>query len=176
MLRNILSGLQGMHDAITKMSLMLSVIALIILAASYVYEVFARYFFRAPTSWSNDLVGFMLCISTFLALPVITQAGRHVAVEVVLERVPDTIASGMKRLIDLIGFVTCFAAAWFSYGQNMRQFSTNMMTMGNHPIPKWWITSVITFGLFMAAIHFLRYLFQKDNMKTADLEKLGIHL
>lgn len=176
MLRKGMRALLWAHDATTRVAFIAALMALTVLTASYVYEVIARYFFRAPTSWSGDLVGYMLCVSTFMAMPLITQARKHVAVLAVLESAPRPVAHGMQRIVDLIGFLACATAAWFSFGQNTRQFLAGITTLANDPIPKWWVTSVITFGLAMAALHFLRHLCSRDNLEPANLVKLGIHL
>lgn len=163
-MRGLLRLLLSLHDGLTRLSFAAAVLALVVVTGSYIYEVVARYFFRAPTTWSSDVVGYALCASIFLGLPMVTSLRRLVAVTVVLEAVPTPTASLLNRLIDLLGTLACAAAGWFSLNENLRQYAGGIMTLANDPIPKWLITGLITFGLLLSSLHFLRRLLRPDNL------------
>jgi len=55
-------------------------------------------------------------------------------------------------------FVICAIGTWISLDENIRQYVQEVFLMRVHPIPKWWISSFITFGFAMSALHFLRKL------------------
>ncbi|WP_157962006.1 TRAP transporter small permease [Acuticoccus kandeliae] len=157
MLHSLLKGLVKLHDALTAVAFVAGTIMLVVITGSYVYEVVARYFFTAPTKWAADLVGYALCAGVFLLLPKVTQTRSHVAVTLIFERVGKAAEKRILRLIDLIGAVFCGYAAWLSFNENVRQAEKGIMTIANQPIPKYWVTGFITFGLLLAAIHFLRH-------------------
>jgi hypothetical protein len=56
-----------------------------IITGSFAYEVVARYFFAAPTSWAYDLSSYALCPMIFLAIPAMTQQRAHIAVAYLVE-------------------------------------------------------------------------------------------
>ena len=141
-------------DGLTWLGFGAAILALAVLTASYVYEIVARYFFRAPTTWSSDVVGYALSATVFLALPFITARGRHVAVTLVLDAVPRPVKSLMQRLIDAIGAGASLAA--------------------NDPIPKWWITGLITAGLVLCGLHFLRHLLARDNLAPTPFAEIDL--
>lgn len=155
--------LLALHDGATWVGYLGGVAALALVAVSYVYEVAARYFFNAPTSWASDLVGYSLCAGVFLMLPYVTATRGHVAVTLVIDAVPQRIASVLHAFINAMGFAFCLFAAWISYNENIRQITRGVLTLGNDPVPKWWISVFITFGLVAAALHFLRHLLVRDE-------------
>ena len=73
-----------LHDAVTRISFAASAMILALIAISFSYEVAARYFFGAPTSWANAFVAYLLCAAIFLAVPEFTRRRAHVAVNLLL--------------------------------------------------------------------------------------------
>lgn len=147
-----------LHDGVTRVGYLGGVAALALITVCYVYEVAARYFFNAPTTWASDLVGYSLCAGVFLMLPHVTATRGHVAVTLVIDAVPVRAARVMHAVINLLGFAFCLFAAWISFDENLRQIARGVLTLGNDPIPKWWVSVFITFGLLAASLHFLRHL------------------
>jgi C4-dicarboxylate transporter, DctQ subunit len=68
-------------------------------------------------------------------------------------------ARTMRRLIALAAAAACLFAAWISADENIRQFEAREETVATIPIPRWWISSFITYGFLGAGIHFLRQVF-----------------
>src|SRR5687767_2171950 len=91
--------LVGLHDAITAASFAASAIVLAAIAFSFCYEVVARYFFAAPTSWANAFVSYFLCAAIFLAVPELTRRRAHVAINLLLDRLSPNHALILNRVI-----------------------------------------------------------------------------
>lgn len=163
-LRRILRALATLHDGVTRAGYLGGVAALSLITICYTYEVAARYFFSAPTTWASDLVGYSLCAGVFLMMPHVTATRAHVAVTVLVDVVPPGVARLMHGFINLIGFGFCMFAASISFDENVRQMARGILTLGTDPIPKWWVSSFITFGLSVSALHFLRHLFAPAEM------------
>jgi TRAP-type C4-dicarboxylate transport system permease small subunit len=153
------------HDGLTRASFMLAAAAIAAILLAYVREVVGRYFFQAPTMWSDDVVGYMLCLSTFLALPQITRDKGHVAVTLLLDAIGPRSRRGMEAGIAAAGAIFCALAAYISGIENARQIAEGVETLSNYPIPKWWITVVITFGLALSALYFLRQAIGVDRLE-----------
>lgn len=155
--RKVFCGAARVHDAVTQASYAIGAVMLLLITVSYIYEVVARYFFNAPTRWAADFVGYALLASIFLLLPYVTAKRRHVAVSLVPERLNERAERTLLRVVDLIGAVFCAYAAYLSLMENIRQATNGVLTVGNEPIPKYLISSFITYGLALAALHFLRH-------------------
>lgn len=156
-MNSVLARIYAVHDWLTQAAAVLAAIGLIGIVAAYVYEVITRYFFNAPTAWVSDFVSYALCASIFLALPKVTMDKGHVAVTILVEVVPEALADAMHTCINLIGFCCLGFAAYISLQENIRQYSKGIETLAIVPVPQWWISSFITFGLALSAIYFLRY-------------------
>lgn len=144
------------HDLVTAAGLALAMAALAGITAAYAYEVAARYLFGAPTRWSADLVSYLLLFAVFAAMPAVTASGAHVAVTVLLERLPPRGRGAAERLIALTGAVICAALAWVAAEETLRQHARGVTMMAAVPTPKWLISVWIVYGFGGSALHFLR--------------------
>ena len=144
------------HDAVTQAAAALAAIGLLLIVTFYVYEVITRYVFNSPTAWVSDFVSYGLCAIVFLALPKVTADKAHVAVTVLVDQLPEPIRRQVHAVISAAGMLCLGFAAFISWQENIRQFTKNIETLAVIPIPQWWVSAFITFGLLMSAIHMLR--------------------
>ena len=151
------------HDAITRGSYQLAALIVILIACSYCYEVAARYFFNAPTSWANAVVSYLLCAVIFLAMPEQTRRHTHIAITVLVDRADATRRRTWQMLIAVIAAATCFAVFWISASETWAQFRDGVLTVATYEIPKWWISIFIAYGLLSSALYFLREAFDPHD-------------
>lgn len=149
--------LARLHDVSSRALFTLAGLALGLACLLYLFKVAARYLLNAPTTWSGEAVQYALAALIFLALPDITRRQGHIAIDVVISTMPDPWADRMGRIMDWIGALACACAAWIVFSELMVQFERGLMTNAAHPIPRWWITSLIFAGLASAALHFARH-------------------
>ena len=157
-MRHLQNGLIRLHDRITNLSAILAVAALALIVSAYLYEVFTRYFLSAPTSWVSDFVSYALSALVFLALPRVTRDRGHVAVTILVDVMPQKLANVVQVAVYSIGFLCLGFTSWISLQENLRQFHRGIMTLAMNPIPVWWVSSFMTFGLALAALHMLRHI------------------
>lgn len=151
------------HDYLTILGGAIAAIGLASIVGSYVYEVIARYIFSSPTAWASDYVSYALCATVFLALPQVTKNKAHVAVTIVVDVAPASIAGVVHVLVSLLGFFCLSLSAWVSLQENVRQYTRDIHTLAIVPIPQWWVSSFITFGLAVSAVYFIRYVSPKHR-------------
>lgn len=144
------------HDRLTQFAAVLAAFGLVSIVASYIYEVATRYFLNSPTAWASDYVSYALAASVFLALPKVTKDRGHVAVTILVDILPEKAARIVHTIISIIGFLCLSLAAWISFQENLRQYTRNIETLAIVPIPVWWVSSFITFGLLLSAFYMLR--------------------
>ena len=152
----ILHRMASILDQVTKLSFNLSGLALASMLLLIINEVVLRYFFNAPTTWSADVNQWFFALTTMLVLPEITRNNGNVAITILVDRLPQRKKEIMVRGILFLSFLMCLAAVYITGIESLRQFKTGVMTMWIHPIPKWWISTVIPFGFFLSAMQFLR--------------------
>lgn len=166
-MKRLLGGLKAAHDLVTEAAAALAALGLGLIVFSYVFEVFTRYVLNSPTSWVSDFVSYALSASVFLALPKVTRERGHVAVTILVDILPDRVADWAHIVVSLIGFACLGFAAWISLEENIRQFSRGIETLAINPIPVWWVSSFITFGLAMSAFYMLRQLPPSHRSQSA---------
>lgn len=129
----------------------------------YCYEVAMRYFFVAPTEWAHDTATYLMCLMIFLAIPEVTRTGGHIAITIVLEYLGEKWRGLVTKASLFLSALVCGLAGYISLTQNLKQFERGIQTLGTIPIPKWWISSFITFGLLLSGLLFLAQSLKRQN-------------
>lgn len=122
----------------------------------------ARYFFAAPTSWANAFVSYLLCVAIFLAVPELTRRRAYVAINLLFDRLSPKSALVLNRLIRLAGAAACLLGTWITGNATLDQIKLGIDTISTYPIPKWWVSIFIPYGLLSSALYFLRDLQNED--------------
>jgi TRAP-type C4-dicarboxylate transport system permease small subunit len=154
--------LADLHDAITSASFAGAAAVLGAIAFSFCYEVTARYFFAAPTSWANSFVSYLLCVAIFLAVPELTRRRAHVAINLLLDRLSPKRATLLNRVIRAASAAACLLATWITANATLDQIYLGITTISTYPIPKWWVSIFIPYGMLSAGLYFLRDLLSDD--------------
>jgi TRAP-type C4-dicarboxylate transport system permease small subunit len=160
--RSVWHRLAAAHDAVTSASFGAAAAVLAGIALSFCYEVAARYFFAAPTSWANALVSYLLCAAIFLAVPELTRRRAHIAINLLVDHVPRNVAGMLHTLIRAAGAAACLLATWISGNETLSQINQGITTISAYPIPKWWVSVFIPYGMASAGLYFLRDLIGRD--------------
>lgn len=129
-----------------------------VIALSFWYEVTARYFFSAPTTWAYDVSSYALCPMIFLSMPAMTRRGAHIAVAYLIESFSLRHGKLLERAILLAAALVCLLCAWISGAETLRQYIRDVETIAAFAVPKWWISVFIPYGMLSSAIYFLRQL------------------
>lgn len=150
-----LRALHLFHVRLSHWSAMLAGLLIALATATYVAEIVARYFFRAPLNFSSDFGMYALCLSVFLALPAVTMERRHIAIAFVVEMMPPRLRAHYNLALFVIAALVLLVVGYFVFLEAGRQFDQNALTPMAVQIPRWWLTAVAWYGLVSAAIHFL---------------------
>jgi TRAP-type C4-dicarboxylate transport system permease small subunit len=170
----MLRALAKAHDALTLWSFVAATVLLAIIFLTYCLEVVLRYLLNSPTSWSGELISYSQCASVFLVMPLLTKIGGHVAITIVIDRLPGRVAATASWLLYFISAVVCLMVAWFGLDENLRQYIDDVRLMRVHAVPQWWVSTFITYGFLMSAIHYLRQLdFRKFSAQYRATSAIG---
>lgn len=144
-----------LHGLLTDIGYLGAAFALIGMGVLYAMEVVARYAFSAPTRWSLEVITFLMLIVTFLAIPHAVRSGMHIAVTLLADMYPRR-ARQLAFVMNGLGAMLCLFIAYISVTENVRHYTQSIETMGNLPIPKWWLTTFISYGFINSALWHLR--------------------
>jgi TRAP-type C4-dicarboxylate transport system permease small subunit len=154
----MLRALTKAHDWLTHGSFVVASVLLGVIFVEYCAEVVLRYLLNAPTSWGLELISYSQCISVFLVMPLLTKTGGHIAITLLVERLPPRAAGILSWILYFLAFAICALGAWITWDETHRQLVQDVQLMKVHPIPQWWISIFIGYGFAMSALHFLRHL------------------
>ncbi|MEJ8476371.1 TRAP transporter small permease subunit [Roseibium algae] len=142
----------GLFNAVDAISKFLSYIAqgvTLILVASMIYEVAARYVFNAPTMWAFDIS--YMCTGTLFVLGAsyALREDAHVRIDFLAEKMPVR----FRQLIEGTVFVVFLAPiygglSWFAMKRAWRAFATSEVEMVSPWAPLVWpFYSLLAIGL-----------------------------
>ena len=160
-----------LHGLITDVGYLAAAVGLCAMGALYCMEVVFRYFLNAPTRWSLELITFLMLIVTFLAIPHAVRGGMHIAVTLLADLYPRH-ARRILFAMNVIGAALCAFIAYISILENVAQYQGMVETIGNIPIPKWWLSIFITYGFANSALWYVRLLFSGARPIEPDLSIL----
>ena len=150
-----------LHDGLTVAGFALAAALIGAIAAAFCYEVVARYFFDAPTTWSHDFAAYALAAVIFLSVPAMTRRGTHLSVTYLVEALPAGARRALAAAVPAAAALVCLLAAWIGAAETWRQYAQGVETISANPIPKWWVSIFIPYGLASSALYFLRHLFSR---------------
>jgi C4-dicarboxylate transporter DctQ subunit len=154
----IVQRLYQLHDRITVAGFAGGALSVALIAGCFWYEVVARYFFNAPTTWAYDVASFALCPTIFLSVPEMTRRNAHIAVSYVVDSMPARLRLPLLRILLLAGAVVCLVCAWITGAETWRQYVRGVETITALPISKWWVSIFIPYGMLNSSLYFLRLL------------------
>jgi len=132
------------------------------------YEVAARYLFVAPTIWAAELSQLCLIWGTLIAMPWLLAANRHIAVDVLTER----LGPGLRRLCRLLATaaIAIFSAvvAWKGYGIFLDSFERGRTTGSMLDLPTWVSELAVPVGFALLFLQALIELAKAASGKVPD--------
>jgi TRAP-type C4-dicarboxylate transport system permease small subunit len=116
------------------------------------YEVAARYVFRAPTSWAQEVSELCLLWGVFLALGRLTARREHIMIEVFY----DMLAPVRQRVVDTFAlafvFVVLCLIVYYGFVLAWESLERGSMTSGIVSMPRWWAEAAVPVGCAWAAV------------------------
>jgi len=118
------------------------------------YDVAARYFFNAPTSWSNDLSEYSLLWATFFAGPWLVRNGGHVRIDILVERLPSRASRVLAVAIALMATVICLIGAWETAVETWDYWRRGTAFAKVWAVPQWLPYVAMPIGFAAMAVEF----------------------
>lgn len=101
-------------DIVANTLLFLAGVLITISTVSLLVQVISRYFFNAPTVWSEELAIFCFVWSTMLAVPVAFLRREHIVIDFAVNALPHSLQRLVKPGTDLICAVTLGVVGFFA--------------------------------------------------------------
>ena len=156
----------------------IAALLLFIILSTMATQVFARYVFGAPFSWSEEVARLSLIWLTFISAAFVMAQGRHIAVDMISSRVGDR----GKFVIECFSFVVVAAACLLLLFGGAK-FIWYVGEVGSPAlgVPKSWWYGAGGIGLLLIALHSLINLYQvvvtgKPIPRETAMEEEALHL
>lgn len=127
-------------------------------------QFFFRYFLDMPLGWTEELARYLLIVTAFLGLPVVTRRGEHIAIEMLADAVPPAIRRWLLVVSEVIVGLIVVALIW----QAKALIELSSQTMSSLPLPKSIIYDLVLVGLvlqFLAGCGRLTHLLRNGTPK-----------
>lgn len=145
------------YDRIVEGMASIAGVMLTLMAFWVTYEVGARYIFNAPTIWAVDLSEYTLLYATFLGAPWLVRSNGHVRIEVVLERLPESVQQVLVAILALVCAACCAVMVYLGVGDVAEAWRRTQLMPGLLQMPRWIVVACIPVGSFFLVTEFLRY-------------------
>ena len=132
-------------------------LSLVVMTVLTTYQVVTRYVFNAPSTWSEELVGYMFGWATMFGAAICTGERAHMNIPIVV----DMLKSGPKKVLLIFGEVIAllFSAIILVYGG----FTVSSLAMGQQTSSLWGL-AVGTFYWVMPICGILMVLYSAMNI------------
>ena len=157
----MLARLLRLHDRLTEAGFAAAAALIGAIVTAFCYEVAARYFFGAPTTWLHDFASYSLAAVIFLSVPAMSRRRMHIAITYLTDGLPERLRKVLAGAVLAAAAAACLAAAGIGAAESWRQYVRGVETISANPIPKWWVSVFIPYGFASSALYFLRNLFAR---------------
>jgi len=113
--------------------------------------------------WALDFSEYLLYGITFLAAPWVLRENGHIAIEILVERLPAGLRRGLQRATDAFGTLICAVLFMFCCRVLWRSYSQNNLVHETFVFPEWYL-----FALAPPVFLLLALLFARRAAKPAD--------
>jgi TRAP-type C4-dicarboxylate transport system permease small subunit len=144
----------------------LAVVAAALLCALVVVivvDVMARYLRWFSLAWGLEATEYMLYAITFLGAPWVLRSRGHIAIELMLERLPALARRRAQRAADLLGAVACIALFFFSCRVLWRSYAAGTLVVKSFVFPEWWVYAGMPPIFLILFLVYLRLLVENDK-------------
>lgn len=132
----------------------------------------ARYFFRSPIAWQEEVQTWMILWTIFCGSSYAFRKGAHVSIDVLTENFSDT----WQKIICWFGYLVTMAALvfffYYSTKLNIQFYETNKVTTTLR-IPSWKIYIISSIGSVWMAVSVTYYMIKTRFFPDSGVEERG---
>jgi len=135
--------------AIRAMNLAMGLIAAPVIAlvtAVVLYEVFARYFFHAPTSWAQEVCEYLLCGLVMFGSGYTLRHYGHTRVDILHAHMSGRVRAWIEIFIGLLLIVAMLPIIWFGAKVSIEAFLVGDVSSSAAALPLWPAKSTVPLG------------------------------
>ena len=109
----------------------------VLLTALVVFDVAARSLRLLTLPWSLEATEYMLYAVTFLGAPWVLRENGHIAIELVVERLPARARAAAARIADILGAAICAVLFYYACRVVWQSHASGIMVQKSFSFPEW---------------------------------------
>jgi TRAP-type C4-dicarboxylate transport system permease small subunit len=121
-------------------------------------DIAARYVRLFSLTWALEASEYMLYAVTFLGAPWVLREEGHIAIELVVERLPARQRAHARRLTDLLGAAVCAVLLVYACLVTWRSFESGVMVRKSFEFPEWYAFAPMPLVMLVLLGVYLRWL------------------
>ena len=130
-------------------------ILIMFMALSTTYDVCLRYFFNNPSIWVVEVSEFMLAATACLGACYTLKQRRHVAVDLLVGRIPLKFRKVLEIGASIISFLTCVVLSILSFNLWYEAFSTGERTWTTLKAPLGFLYFYFFIGMLVLTLQYV---------------------
>ena len=116
--------MEKLRNTLNKLLNLLAGLSMTVMVVLTTYQVIVRYIFNSPSTWSEELVGYLFGWSTMLGATIVSGERGHMNIPVLIDRFNPTMRKAFHIFAEVIAFI--FSAAILVFGG----FQVSKLAMG----------------------------------------------
>ena len=145
-------------DKVCELFAVLSALLLVFITFSIGYSIFTRQVGISSPIWIVQFNEYALLWITFLATAWLLANDKHVAIQLLTNRLRRKGNWVLSLLHNLIGIVLCSVFLWYGFFTTRDHLIRHVMDTQAIDVPKGYIIAVIPFGFFLLLLQFIKKL------------------
>jgi TRAP-type C4-dicarboxylate transport system permease small subunit len=133
---------------------MISGLGVLAMGLILTYEVVCRYFFNAPTIWAQETSTYLYMWTMLAAASYTLQEGKHVHVDLVIERLPRRGRMLLEGVTSVVGAVFCAVVSVQAYQMIAATVSFGKVSATPLRVPLWIPQSALLMGFVLLTFQF----------------------
>jgi TRAP-type C4-dicarboxylate transport system permease small subunit len=121
-------------------------------------DVAARNLKLFATPWALDVSEYLLYAITFLGAPWVLREEGHIAIELVVERLPARARAVTRMAADALGALVCAVLVYYAGRVFWRSYSANNLVYETFVFPEWYLYCLAPPVFLLLLLLFLRRL------------------
>lgn len=142
-------------DAVNRLIVILSSVALVIASVVLTYGVITRYFLHLSTDWQDELSVFLIVGAVFMSSAAVQARRGHVAIEAISSLLSDRANRVRLFFVDIATFVFCAYFSWKSALLLHEAVIEGYRSSSTWQPPLWIPYSLMTVGMTLLSIQVL---------------------
>ncbi|MCQ9329589.1 TRAP transporter small permease subunit [Pelistega suis] len=171
MLRNFSVKYVSLASQLTRIALVLSYLAVLVLTIAMLYEVFARYLFSAPTIWAFDIAYMSNAAIFLLGNAWVLHQNGHIAIQLIYEKMPFAFRAVFDAIVHLIIVLPLFIfLSYNAVGRVFSAYTTQEVEMVSPWGPLMWpFYMIFAFGLVVFTIQIPASFINKYALNSTEV-------